>query len=119
MSLQEELLELERGFWNAAGDRDFYEVYFAEDGVAVFPMDDGLMTSERVLASVEGGQPWTNVEITNVQVVDLGPHCAGLVYEAVGSREGQPDYHAYLTSIYRRDDSRWQMVIHQQTPLPE
>ena len=119
MALKQELLELEQGFWNAAGDRGFYEEHFADNGVAVFPFKGGILDAGKVRDSVESGVTWKNVEFLNVHVIELAPQCAALIYEAVGSRDGQPDYHALLSSVYVRDDGAWQMVVHQQTPLPE
>ena len=52
MSSLDELLQLEEGFWRAAGDRSAYAAHLADDAVHVFP-GWGVSELDRVLAAVE------------------------------------------------------------------
>jgi hypothetical protein len=73
--------------------------------------------NERVLEAVESVEPWERFSIDELQFVDLGDGVAALVYIAHAQRSGQDEYIAAMTSVYRRTDVGWKLVIHQQTPL--
>ena len=115
--MREELLALEEGFWRAAGHADAYAQHLADDAVHVFPGWGVTADNERVLQAVETVEPWETFSVENVQLVELGERVAALVYTARARRAGQDEYVAAMTSVYRRADEGWQLVIHQQTPL--
>ena len=112
--MEAQLLELERKFWRAAGDADFYRGRFADDGRCVFGF--GILDKEATIASMAAASPWTGVEFTDVSVVTLAPGAAVLTYAATANREGQEEYEATVTSVYAVRDGEWQLVTHQQTP---
>lgn len=116
MDDRETLLALEEAFWHAAGDRDAYEQNLAGDAVHVFP-GWGVTDREATLASVAGADPWETVSIEDPRFVALGADVAAIVYEAHATRSGGRAYTAAMTSVYRREDSGWKLVVHQQTPL--
>jgi hypothetical protein len=116
MELEAHLLELEERLWQAVGDRDQYERELASDAVHVFP-SFGIVEREAALGGVEGARPWTSFTIADARVVPLGEHAAALVYTTCAQRGDEPAYRAAITSVYRRDAERWQLVVHQQTPL--
>jgi hypothetical protein len=70
-----------------------------------------------VLQAVETVEPWETFSIDDVRVVELGEHVSALVYTARARRAGQDEYVAAMSSVYRRADEGWQLVIHRQTPL--
>jgi uncharacterized protein (TIGR02246 family) len=111
-----ELVELERGFWDAAGDRERYAAGLADDALHVFP-GWGVAGRAAVLDGVASAEPWQDVRIDDPRVVPLGEDAAALVYTAVASRSGQSAYRAAITSVYRRTDGGWELALHQQTPL--
>jgi ketosteroid isomerase-like protein len=114
---RDELLALEEGFWRAAGSRDSYAAHLADDAVHVFPGWGVTGDTERVLQAVESVEPWETFSIDDLRFVDLGDRAAALVYTAHAQRSGQDEYVAAMTSVYRRADDGWTLVIHQQTPL--
>jgi hypothetical protein len=116
--LQAQLLELEREFWRASGDRAFYERHFAPDGIAVLPMQNGIMDANTVIDNATTGIAWKSLDFTNVQSREIASGVVSLAYEARAQRANGPEYHALLSSVYRRNGDAWQMVLHQQTPLP-
>ena len=116
MSTLRELLTLEEGFWRAAGNRDAYAAHLADDAVHVFPGWGATTDNERVLQAVETVEPWETFSIDDARVVELGVGGAALVYTAHARRAGQEEYVAAMTSVYRRTDDGWKLVIHQQTP---
>jgi ketosteroid isomerase-like protein len=117
MALREELFALEEGFWRAAGRRESYAAQLADDAVHVFPGWGLTAENERVLEAVDGVEPWEAFAIDDLSFLDLGERSAALVYTAHARRAGQDEYVAAITSVYRRDDDGWKLVIHQQTPL--
>lgn len=108
--------QLEDGFWRAAGDAVRYAQDLAADAVHVFP-GWGIADRDAVLEGVAGAQAWADVALENVRIVPLGDDAAALVYEARAHRSDQPEHHAAITSVYRREADGWKLVIHQQTPL--
>ncbi|HLU30248.1 MAG TPA: hypothetical protein VK088_00695, partial [Acidimicrobiia bacterium] len=61
---------------------------------------------------------WSDVEFDDVRWVH-SPDTSIVGYEARArsAGSGQVDYQAMIASGYRRDDSGWQLIFHQQTPL--
>jgi ketosteroid isomerase-like protein len=112
-----DLIALEKGFWGAAGSRDSYDAHLAVDAVHVFPGWGATDDNERVLQAVETVEPWETFSIEDLRLVELGDQAAALVYTARARRTGQDEYVAAMTSVYRRADDGWELVIHQQTPL--
>ncbi len=116
MELSDELLAIEEDFWRAAGDRNRYSTRLAADAIHVFP-GWGVADRDAVLAGVADASPWHRFEIEHPRVVRLGDQAAALVYTAHAERTGQPPYDAAVSSIYRRRNGTWELVLHQQTPL--
>ena len=117
MATADELVALEEIFWKAAGgNRDLYEANLAPDAVHLFP-GWGVTGREKVLQAVESAEPWERHTIEGPHVVSLGGDAAALVYTTRANRVGQPPYVAAITSVYRRQNGAWQLVLHQQTPL--
>ena len=114
--LRNELISLERRFWESAGDPEFYSEYFTDDGVMAFNI--GTMGKDEVVSSMEGAPEWASYTIDDPVLVELGPDAASLTYTAVAQSAGNDDvYRAALTSVYVRRDGRWLLAVHQQTPL--
>jgi hypothetical protein len=112
----ETIIEIERGFWKAAGDRDAYAADLAADVVHILP-GLGVMDRDAVLGAVAEADPWASFEIADARLVAVGDAAAALVYRARACRPGQPDYRAAITSLYRHDGGAWRLALHQQTPL--
>jgi hypothetical protein len=117
MDIAAELLGLEEVFWRAAGSREKYADNLAPDAVHVFPGWGVVTDRERVLRSVEDAEPWESFTIDDPQVVALGDDAAALLYTTRANRAGQAPYLAAITTVYRRDEGDWRLVVHQQTPL--
>ena len=118
MSLQDELIELETGFWNATKNPNFYRDHMADDGLAVFSM--GLMGKDAAIQSTSGDQAtgWTDIRIEEPRILQLTGDVAALVYKGTAKRNGEP-YAANSTSVYVRRNGQWQLVLHQQSALAE
>jgi hypothetical protein len=115
VTLRDELLPREEGFWRAAGDRESYAAHVADDAIHVFP-GWGVSDLPTVLEGVDSAAPWDSFSLEGARAIELGPDAAALVYTARASRGGEP-YVAAVTTVYRRRAGGWELVLHQQTPL--
>jgi hypothetical protein len=110
------LLELERHFWASAGNPDLYAEHLAPDAIHVFP-GLGILDRRNTLDGVAAAEPWQRYALEEPLLVLLDAANAALVYRATAKRAGDAEYSAAITSVYRRADSGWRLVLHQQTPL--
>jgi ketosteroid isomerase-like protein len=113
-----ELVALEEQFWRDAGDLDFYRANVVESVVMVFPPPFGVMTGDRLLDAVAQASPWTEVELSEVEVVELGD-TAIVAYRVRAKRGGGDPYVTYAGSAYVRSGGAWKLALHQQTPIVE
>jgi hypothetical protein len=112
----EELVALEEEFWRASGDSARYEANLADDAVHVFP-GWGVTERQPVLEAVADAEPWERFQIEGARVVELSDEVSALVYTATARRPGRDEYRAAMTTVYRRTQDGWELVLHQQTPL--
>ncbi len=116
MGIEETLLDLERQFWQAAGDSDFYRRGFADDGVMAFHV--GIMDKNAILQAMEGAGEWAEFTIDEPRIVEISPDVASLTYATRARPAGSEEYYAAaITSVYVRRGGGWLLVLHQQTPL--
>ena len=109
------LMELETGFWEAAGDGDYYRANMAEDGLMIFP-GMGVLDKYETISAAEQSPPWDSYDIATPRFVTLSDIAVSMTY--VGSaRRGMDDYRAAITSVYADREGAWKLVLHQQTPL--
>lgn len=115
MSLDQPI-DIERAFWRSSGDQEFYRTHVADEGLFVLSM--GVMGKEEVVAAMAGADPWESFEIGDPSWVPIADDVVGLVYEASARRGPDDDgYRAHILSVYRRQEGKWQLILHQQTPL--
>jgi hypothetical protein len=70
------------------------------------------------LQAVASEEPWTTHQIEDARTVALTDQTAAIVYRVVAQREGQTAFAGLLTSVYVEHAGRWQLALHQQTPMP-
>lgn len=113
--LKRELIELENGFWRAAGNPDFYGDHFAQDGAIALAM--GIMGKSEVIGAMEAAQPWATYELQSPRLIEISQTVAALVYRTSARRANDDhDYDAVISSVYVRRRGDWQLILHQQTP---
>lgn len=114
--LTEELLSLERGFWGASTDPDYYEEHVAEEAVMVFPYGVGAMDKAQVLYTIRANEEgWDSYELDDVRVVPLSDDTAVITYRATAARGDSDPFEAFVSSTYVRANGDWLMTFHQQT----
>lgn len=112
--MTDELLELERGFWDAAGDGDYYVENMAANGLCVLPV--GVLDKDTTVEAISDADPWDEFEFSDVRTVDLGDDEAALCYRAEALR-GSDRYVALISTVYTRLFGRWKLTLHQRTPI--
>lgn len=113
--MTEELLELEEGFWHAAGDGNYYMKHMAPGGLCVLP--NGVLDKDTTVSAITDAEPWQTFELSDVRVLDLGDDEAALCYRADASRGDGDGYTALISSVYTRFHGEWMLSLHQQTPV--
>ncbi len=114
-----ELWDVEQAGWEAlsGGDpRSHYDRVLSENAVMIVP--NMVLDRTAALDSWQGVPPWDAYQLTNREVLELGPDTAALIYHATAHRAGQhPPYHAVMTSVYVHRSDGWRLALHQQTPV--
>jgi ketosteroid isomerase-like protein len=114
-----ELVALEQRGWKALSNGtavEFYDELLTEDACVVVP--GMILTRAQTLESWQQVPPWVHYELTDERTLPLGDDAAILTYAGTARRsEGEP-YSARFTSVYVRQDGRWKLAFHQQTPNP-
>ncbi len=114
-SLELELLRLEQGFWDAAGDGAFYAAHMLDEGCCLLPV--GRLTKVATIKAISQAEPWSSFGLHEVQIAELADDAAMIYYRATASRPGGDRYEALVASTYRHTDDGWKLLVHQQTPL--
>jgi hypothetical protein len=108
---------LEREFWT--GGAAFYEQHLAADCLMAFAPPAGVMTRDQIVQSIAQAPRWRQVTFTRQRLLSLSDTAVILVYNAAAQREGESStYHATISSTYRRRNSTWELVFHQQSASP-
>jgi hypothetical protein len=118
MSLEQELLAIEEGFWTDPDRVHYYGEHMAGDAVMVFPEPTGILDEAAIIETLEGASAWAEVRIEDVDFVHLRDSGAIVAYRAHARRDGGDSYSAYAASVYvLQDDGAWRLAFHQQTPI--
>jgi hypothetical protein len=112
-----ELLDIESGFWRAAGNPGYYETMVVDEGIFILPFRGGILDKHQTIRLVEQSPPWTDFSIDEPVLIGIDPRTIALTYAGRGQRNDQDDYHALVTSIYVLRDDGWRLILHQQTPI--
>jgi hypothetical protein len=114
------LLGLEEQGWQALSSPDPVEVceeWLADDAVLI--VSGMVIDRATFLQALADEQPWASHHIEEPRAVRLTDDSAGLIYRVTAHRDGQPEFAALMTSVYINRNDRWQLVLHQQTPMPK
>ena len=115
MSTGETLLAVEREL--AAGAGDAYRRHLRDDALVIVPGQ--ALTKDATVAAMDESSGWDEFTISDERVLELADAAALLTYRFSGRRGEDFSYSALMTSVYERvDGETWQLVLHQQTPLP-
>ena len=115
MSLKDELLEIEKGFWLAGVEEA--RAHLTEQVMLVFAQMKGVYPSEQVAASMSDPNRWQDLRLSDVMVTQPSENIALISYEARARRaDGQP-YRCLATSAYVDEEGGWKLALHQHSEL--
>lgn len=115
VTLERELLELDRGFW--IGGEDYFLAHVDARCMLLFAEMQGVHTREEVAATARGGARWRDVRPSKVLVHQPAPDFALIGYEAKATRADGTPYHALIGSAYVRRGGAWKLSFHQHSKL--
>ncbi|MFF1876403.1 nuclear transport factor 2 family protein [Leifsonia sp. NPDC058230] len=115
------LLALEREGWDTlcvGTGAVFYGAIMTEDAVMVIA-GGTVLDRQTVLDSLKTAPTWDTFTIEHPTLVRVAPDAAAIVYRARAQRNGDPEFVATMSSVYRHDDSGWRLALYQQTPVTQ
>lgn len=115
MTLEQELLALEKQFWTAGPE--FYRGHVDEQCLLAFPEMAGVISRDSVAATVKEDQRWTDLSMEGSGFLQLDDLTAVLTYHAKAQRADGTPYAALVSSAYVKRRSGWKLAFHQQTPV--
>ena len=98
MSVQNDLMSLEKQFWT--GDADFYRRNLDDKCLTVFAQEAGLQDKEAIAGMMKDGMKWRDIKLDQKGFVEPADGVALLSYHAAGKRETGEAYEANVTSGY-------------------
>ena len=118
MSLEDDLLKIERQLWT--NDADVYAANLSGDAVLVFA-ETGVIRRDIALAAIRQenaeGRRWADVAFDDVLVTQPTQDTAVLTYRVTARWEHEHSaIQALASTVYVRRDGRWKVAFHQQTP---
>jgi hypothetical protein len=113
MGLKDTLLGIEHELAHGGGAE--YRRHLADEAVVIVPGQ--ALDKDATVQSIEASPGWDELTIDDARVIEVGDDGAAISYRFSGRRGTDFAYEALLSSVYVRRDDRWQMVLHQQTPL--
>jgi hypothetical protein len=119
--MRDELLALERRFWEAssASDGDFYRTQATADALYVFPGPTGVLTNEECATVVDDNHtPWAWFEIEQPRFVQLAEGVVLLTYTSRAQHEEGEPFSMRVSTVYRAVQDGWKLAFHQQTMAP-
>ena len=119
MSDRDALLALEEQGWrtlSGGSGEAFYRRYLTDDALMVFP-GGAVLSRDAALRAIASAPPWDWFRLEEARVVPVGDDGAVLAYRATAQRAGQPEYAAWMSSVYVRHAGAWKLAFHQQTPI--
>ena len=114
MTLEQDLLALEKQFWTAGAD--FYRRTVDDQCLLAFAEMAGVMSRDAVAATITDDR-WSDLTIETCGVLQAGGGVAILTYRARARRADGRPYAALVSSVYVERDGGWKLAFHQQTPL--
>lgn len=120
MALEDELYEIEEGFWLSG--KDHFLSHLDERCMLVFPQAGelhGVQAREDVAATASAPNRWRDLRISNRKFLEIAGDVAAISYRAdVLRADGEP-YAALISSVYAAREEGWKLALHQHSPVME
>jgi hypothetical protein len=120
MSLENELMQVERGLWT--NDPDLYRASLIEQAMLVFP-ETGVISRDfavdAIRKEVAEDRKWADVRFEDVRAQQIADDVAALAYKVTARWNYEKAGSASIaSSIYVKRKDGWKLALHQQGPLP-
>lgn len=110
-NVEQEVLEVERSFWEHAAEPGFFDSALSEDSLSIIA-SAGFITKEEAIKINGDARPWRDVRMEDVHTIRLTEDCVAVAYRGSAIREGDDDrYEATISSVYVRRDGRWLLAL--------
>ena len=117
MALEQDLMQLEKGFWTEGGD--YYREHVDEDCLVAFEGMAGVHSNEEIAGMNPGAGNWTGAKLEEKGLIELSDESLILTYEVSATKKDGATHRALCSTGYVKRDGEWKMAFHQQTPLTE
>jgi len=120
MALQDDLFEIEQGFWLEG--EDFFLAHVDDECLLAFPQMGefhGVFPRERVAATATDTNRWRDLAMNDRSLLELGKGAAIVSYRAEVTRPDGKPYAALVSSAYRHRDEGWKLAFHQHSPISD
>jgi hypothetical protein len=117
-ALQDELFEIEEGFWLKG--EDYFLAHVDDQCLLAFPtMPDfhGVHSREEVAATAKQPNRWSDLKMTNRQLVQPGEDVAIISYRIDATKADGKPYAALIGSAYAKRGDGWKLTFHQHSAL--
>ena len=118
MTLQDELFEIEQGFW-LAGEEHFLE-HLSKECLLAFPQMGemhGVFSREHVAATATPSNRWRDLRLTDRHLLQPHEAVAIISYRADVTRADGQAYAALVSSAYVQQADGWKLTFHQHSPV--
>lgn len=118
MALEDELFEIEKGFW-LSGEEHFLE-HVDNKCLLAFPQlgeMHGIFAREHVAATATTSNRWRDLRLAYRHFLRANDEVAIISYRADATRADGKPYSALISSAYTRRDDGWKLAFHQHSPV--
>lgn len=115
---QDELWQLEERFW--LDGADFHARTLAPDALMVLPPPAGVLDRAASVESIRSAPRWRRIDLAERRHAQVSADTVILSYMASADRDGtDATYRAQCSSTYVREQGRWLLALHHQTPVDQ
>lgn len=118
MALEDELFDIEHGFW--LGGKDHFAEHVDDQCLLAFPQMGemhGVHSREEVAATATTSNRWRDLNVTDRHHLRVGEEVAIISYRADVTRADGHPYSALVSSAYVRGAGGWKLAFHQHSPV--
>lgn len=118
MDLEQELFEIEQGFWISG--KEHFSANLDDRCILVFPQAGelhGVKTRDEVAATATEANRWRDLTMSDRHLLQATEHAAIVSYRADVTRADGQRYAALVSSVYVRRANGWKLAFHQHSPL--
>lgn len=118
MSLEDELFEIEQGFW--VSGRDHFLKHVDASCMLAFPQAGemhGIFSREHVAGTATSSNRWRDFRMGDRHLLEPHADVAIISYRADATRPAGEPYSALISSAYVRREDGWKLAFHQHSPV--